>query len=116
MIIDFACKTIKIDDIIKCSLNLSKAELKILRFFSTNSQKHYTTEEIAKNLNLNLSTVQRATKKMSEKKILGKIQKNLEKGGYIFEYKIKEKEEVKKIILQIVHSWTKQVEDKICNW
>jgi predicted transcriptional regulator len=114
--IDFACKDIKIEEIIKCSLNLSRAEYKIFNFLFENYNKYYTTYELSQKLDLELSTIQKAVKKMALRGVLTKTQKNLEKGGYVFEYKLKDKTEVKNIILSVVDSWVKKVDDKINNW
>ena len=51
--IDFACKTFNIENIIKCSLGLTKSEYKILGFFIDNPENYFTSEEISKELSLN---------------------------------------------------------------
>ena len=53
---------------------------------------------------------------MYEKKVLDKSQKNLDKGGYIFEYKIKKKEEIKKLILNTINDWVEKVGTSFCEW
>jgi len=113
---DFACKKISMDEILKCGLNLTKSEINILKFFLKNKAQWVTTELIADELQINLSTAQRAVKKLSEKNILIKSQKNLEHGGYIFDYKIKDKKHIKDIVMNVISNWTNKVEKEICNW
>ena len=114
--IDFACKQFNLDDILKCGLGLTKAELKILKYFLDNSSENQTTEKIAKKLKLNLTTVQKGVKKLSDQKIINKKQKNLHGGGYVYLYKCNTKKEVREIIKKIIRSWSDKVEEKINKW
>lgn len=111
--IDFACKQFNLDDIIKCSLGLTKTELKILKLFLKPQTKNYTSENLSKNMNLNLTTIQKAVKKLSDKKIILKHQKNLQNGGYIFIYTCNSKSEIKRIIKTTIQNWSNKVEQKI---
>lgn len=114
--IDFACKKFDLREIIKCSLGLSKAEVKILEFFVKEKTEYYSSQEISKSLSLDLTTVQRGLKKLHEKGMLTRRQLNKDLGGYLFEYKLKNKKECKDIIMGIIHSWTNKVEKEICSW
>jgi len=114
--IDFACREFNLDEIIKCGFGITKAEYAMLDYFSNNHKSWLTTEDISKDLKLNLSTVQRGVKKLFEKEILGRRQNNLSGGGYAYVYKLKSKSEVRKIILNIIHSWVKRVEIEINKW
>ena len=53
--IDFACKKFDIQEVVKCSLGLSKSEFKMLKFLIEN-ENQFTTEELAEALNLDKST------------------------------------------------------------
>jgi len=66
---DFACRKISRDEILKCSLGLTKSEIKILKFFINNSNEFYPTDDLSEKLNLKLSTIQKAVKKLHEKEI-----------------------------------------------
>ncbi len=114
--IDFACRQFKLNEIIKCSLGLSKADLRVFSLIIENPEKEYTAEEIAKQLNMNLSTAQRAVKKLHEKEILIRYQKNLKPGGYVFYYKSRPKKAISKKIMQIIKKWLEAVEKKFCSW
>ena len=111
--IDFACKQFMLKDVIKCSLGLTKADFKLMEYLANNSERSFMTEELAKNLDLNLTTVQRAVKRLHEKNILKRIQKNLELGGYVYIYQIKDKTEIRDLIMSIVNGWSKRVSDEL---
>ena len=90
--IDFACKTFSLEEVIKCGLGLTRADYKLLLYFIDNKD-WLTTADISKELSLNLSTVQRGVKRLYEKEVLLRSQENLDNGGYLFLYKAKEKVE-----------------------
>lgn len=114
--IDFACKKFNLDDIIKCGLGLTKTEFQILEFFIQSRDKEFTTDKIATKLKLNLSTVQKAVKKLREQNILRKQQKNLSSGGYVYTYEINPKSKVREIIKDIIKEWSSRVEQEIDKW
>jgi len=141
--IDFACKEFKVEDVIKCALNLSRADLKVLKYFlnaepeigtdenpplfsaPTPSSAYalpYTntpwvdTETLSRTLELDLSTVQRSVKKLYEKEVLQRSQQNLESGGYVFIYKIHSKNEIKNIIMNIVQGWAEKLGKELEQW
>ncbi|MBS3084964.1 MarR family transcriptional regulator [Candidatus Pacearchaeota archaeon] len=113
--IDFACKKFDLDEVIKCILGLSKSEFHLLKFLSENDKK-FTTEELSKNLNLDKSTIQRSIKKLHEKNLVSRSQINQSVGGYVFLYRIKEKENIKKIVKETLDKWVETFKNKITNW
>jgi predicted transcriptional regulator len=114
--IDFACKKFDLKEVIRCSLALTKTEFKILEYFINNSDQQFTAQEISKKFNIGLSTSQKLINEINKKRLIKRSQKNLEKGGYIFVYSIKEKEIVKERILEIVSNWMQKFELKIEEW
>lgn len=114
--IDFACKQFKIEEVIKCGLGLTKADYKILEFFIDNLDQYFTTEELAKHLKLNLTTIQRAVKKLFEKNLIDRRQENLSGGGYMFYYKLSNKNKVRKALTNIVNSWSEKVKSELNKW
>ncbi len=114
--IDFACKKLDLNEVIMCSLNLTKREFQIVEYLIEHSNKEFTPLQIAKRFKIGLSTSQRAFKKMYEEKLLNRKQKNLEKGGYVFVYSIREKRILKQKILDIINNWVKNVEEGIKRW
>lgn len=114
--IDFACKQFSLNDVIKCGLGLTKADYNVFKFLLGNNIEWFTSDLISKKLNLNLTTVQRALKKIFEKDVLIRSQKNLDNGGYIYVYQIKNKKEIHSLIMNIIKKWTKAVEVELEKW
>jgi predicted transcriptional regulator len=93
--IDFACKQFDLEEIVKCSLGLTKSEYKLLTYLLQND-KQFTTEELAKTLKLDKSTIQRGVKSLHAKKLVTRGQINQTVGGYVFLYRIKERDYLRK--------------------
>ncbi|MFP4402634.1 MAG: helix-turn-helix domain-containing protein [Candidatus Nanoarchaeia archaeon] len=114
--VDFACTQISIDDIIKCSFGLTKTELEIFRFLVSHKHTRFSTHELSLKLNLDITTIQKAVKKLTSKGILKKDQKNLEQGGYVLLYQCIGQEHIKKIIMSNFENFSKKVEESLCDW
>ncbi len=114
--IDFACNQFNLKDIVKCELGLTKSELKIFEFFIKNYPKSFDTSTISRKTKLNLTTIQKAVKKLYTQKIILRQQKNLFNGGYNYIYVCNSKIKIKKILKEIVHNWAKHVENYIEHW
>ena len=114
--IDFACKEFKLSEIIKCALGLRKADLAVLSFFLEHTDSWHSAEDVAKKLRLNVTTVQRASKKLFEKDIIHRQQENLTGGGYVYSYKLKNKTHIRMVIMSIVERWKKKVADELEKW
>ena len=113
--IDFACKEFDLDDIVKCGLGLTKAEFKVMDFLINNGNE-LTTADIARKTSLDLTTIQKAVKKLSEKKVISRSQKNLDGGGYLFLYRSNPKSQVRGVLKEIIRNWSSKVEDRIDEW
>lgn len=83
--IDFACKTIDIRDVLRCSFELTQADLVVLEQLNKTSTKK-TSAEIEQKSGLERSTVQRSLKRLTEKKLCERRQENNSEGGYLFYY------------------------------
>ena len=86
--IDFACKQFNIDEVIKCGLGLTRSEFRMLDYLVGHFGHAYESQELAKELGLDKTTVQRALKKLHEKEVVTRKQRNLDGGGYVFFYEI----------------------------
>jgi len=113
--IDFACKKFDLDEVIKCVLGLSKSEFRLLKFLSEQDTR-FTTEELSKKLKLDKSTIQRSVKKLHERNLVTRSQINQTVGGYIFLYKIKNKENIKKIVNETLDNWVRTFEKRLSSW
>ena len=108
--LDFACKRFEIEEVVKCSLALTKSDFRLLKYFIRNSSKKFTTEDLAEDLKLDKSTIQRGVKKLHQKGLLFRSQLNQSKGGYIFLYQIKDKEAIRKKILDTGNDAIRNIE------
>ena len=113
--IDFACKTFDLEEVIKCSLGLSKSEFRLLKFFLERNRR-FTTGELSTNLGLDKSTIQRGVKKLHEKNLVTRSQINQSNGGYLFLYMIKDKDKIRKVILDTVNGWVEVFHEKLSKW
>lgn len=114
--IDFACKQIQVDEVIKCSLGLTKGEYKIFEHMLKHKAGKTSAPEIARALKLDLTTVQKSVKKLSEKKVVSRTQKNLSGGGYVYCYNIKDKQEIMSTVMKTIQDWTGKVEKDMKQW
>jgi len=114
--IDFACKKFDLKEIVKCSLGLTKSEFHLFEYLLMHSSTGFQSAELAKALKLDLTTVQKGVKNLYEKRILYRTQKNIDQGGYIYYYQIKNKEEVKKRIMGTIKNWVSKVESEMKEW
>ncbi len=113
---DFACKNFEIEEVVRCSLSLTKADFRILKYLMKNQSEKLSTEKIAQDLNLNLSTVQRCVKKMTEEGILKRTQLNLDNGGYLFYYCICERNVIRGKVKEIIKDWFDKANEEINKW
>lgn len=114
--VDFACKRFNVEEIVKCSLGLTRSELTLFLFFLRHSLESYATEQLGKETGLDLSTVQRCVKKLHERGVLSRNQFNLKSGGYKFVYQVKDKKDVRKVISDIVQKWADGAKEEIGKW
>lgn len=114
--LDFACKRFEIEEVVKCSLALTKSDFRLLKYFMKHHSRRFTTEDLAEELFLDKSTIQRGVKKLHGKELLFRSQLNQSKGGYIFLYQIKNKEAIRKKVLDIVDSWHERFRKEIFKW
>jgi predicted transcriptional regulator len=79
-------------------------------------KSEYTPEELGKKLGLDRTTVQKAVKRLAEKELVMRRQVNLAKGGYIFNYSVKNRQEIRSRVLKIVDKWHDAVINEIEKW
>ena len=115
MIISFACQDIEFADLLRCSFELNKTEYNVMMFL-LRTEKWFTATNLARTMDLDRTTVQKAIKKLSEKNIVTRHQENLKKGGYLFHYSIKNKLELKERMKKIVEEWYNKVIFEIDHW
>lgn len=114
--IDFACKQFVIDDIIKCAFGLTRSEFKVFKMLVDNPHEIFVSSVIATSLSLDVSTVQRAMKKLNEQEVIVRSQSNFSKGGYEFSYQLKDHEFIRKKIHNLLKNWLVHVDDALTRW
>ena len=113
--IDFGCKQFKLMEVMKCALGLTKAEAQLLNSLIKTTD-WLTTEKISKKSRLHLSTIQRAVKKLFVKGVLDRKQKNISDGGYFYVYRMKKKQEIKRLIMKTIREWESNLERELLKW
>ncbi|MFH1770210.1 MAG: MarR family transcriptional regulator [archaeon] len=113
--ISFACKDIKLSELIRCSFNLNKTDYTVFDFLIKND-KEFSVGDIAKKLKLERSSVQKAIKNLVARNLVQRWQINLLKGGYSFLYSIKDKKHIKDDIIAIIDSWQYKVKEEVGKW
>ncbi len=116
MMISFACKDFNLDVVVKCSLGLTKADFRTLRYLMDHSDQWFSTQELADELGLNVTTVQRAVKSLFESDLLVRHQENLANGGYTYEYQLRPKRVIRDKIMNNIALWTEQVRKSLEKW
>lgn len=101
---DITCGKVDIEDIIACSLSLKRSEYRVFKIL-LRTKENLTIAEIADKLELDRTTVQKIIKKLSEKGLIYRFQQNLDNGGYVYNYNIKDKIAVKKHIKDSLKIW-----------
>lgn len=113
--ISFACKKISMDDLVKCSFELTKTSYQLMLFL-LKKHKYLTINEIADELKLDRTTIQKSMSVLLEKNIVQKKQLNLDKGGYVYIYVIDGKDDIKKRMIDILEKWHKDAVAEIKDW
>jgi predicted transcriptional regulator len=113
--VNFVCRIITLEDILRCSFGLNKTEIAIMKFLLERKEE-LTIEEIMKKIKRDRTTIQRAVKRLFEKELIKRRQINLDKGGYVFVYAPKAKSELKEKVYKIFESFKVAVGKEIQKW
>ncbi len=113
--LSFACKIIKIEDIIRCSFDINKTQYQILMLLSR-SKRAMTISEIASKLKKDRTTVQKAVKVLFSKHLVIRRQLNLDNGGYIYYYTINDRDKLKERIIHLINEWAESAKHTVLNW
>ena len=113
--IDFACRKFQMQEVIMCSLGLNKLDFAIVTTL-LEAKEDMSINEIARKNNIDRTTAQKAIKRLFEKGLIERYQKNLERGGYLFVYRLIGKRALKDKIISIIESWHKSVMKELERW
>lgn len=114
--IDFGCKKFNVNEVIKCSLGLTKAEFEIFNYMLDSGKEECSSSSMAERQDLDLSTVQRTLKKLMDKEIVKRRQVNLSNGGYEYFYRINNRKQICDKIILIINDWSSKVEKEVKQW
>ena len=115
MSIDFACKSVDLEEVVKCSLGLTRGEYKVFER-ALKEGEWFTVSTLAKKMRLDRTTVQKTLGKLLKRGYVERRQFNRDEGGFVFAYKTNKKEEVKKGIKKTVRAWARAVEKEVEEW
>lgn len=110
--INFACKTFSVNQVLKCSFNLNQTELNILKELI---KKESNTNNLSEILKKHKSVIQRGITKLLKNKLITRRQVNLKK-GYEYCYKTISKEELKNKANNYFKQFTETVNRTINEW
>ena len=113
--VSFSCHHINFKDLVMCSFSLNKTEYNLLLFL-LNQQDSLSATQIGEVMKKDRTTIQKAIKKLFGKQLVLKHQVNLDTGGYTFVYKVKDREYIRKTILDIVNVWYANVVESVSKW
>lgn len=113
--INFACKEVPIEQIIRCGFGLSKTEYKLLKFLLS-QDKELDINQIAKKIDKDRTTTQRSLKKLVLDNLVFRRQVNISTGGFQFYYKIKSKNDIRDKAYKNFCSWRDLVEAELKKW
>ena len=113
--INFACKRMPINRILRCSFGVSKTEIDIIMMLIREG-KQLDTLAIMKKIGKDKTTIQRAMKSLSEKELVHRKQINLDKGGYVYNYHAVSKKHIKERIYESFDNFKKSIENEIERW
>ncbi|MFP4116306.1 MAG: helix-turn-helix domain-containing protein [Candidatus Aenigmatarchaeota archaeon] len=111
--IDFACKTIEVEELIRCSFQLSKTDYRLLlRLLGSKG----SVKDLAEEMNLDRTTVNKSLTKLLDRKLVERRQYNISSGGYRYVYRAKDKEEIKKRVRDLIENWGSSAKEAIDDW
>lgn len=113
--INFACKMVPIEDIIKCSFALSKTDYLVFKVLMS-AKEELNIQKIEKKVGKDRTTIQRSIKNLLAQDLIFRRQINLDTGGFMYYYSIKHKEAIKEKIYENFKNWQKKVLEEVDNW
>jgi len=114
MNVSFACKIFPLDQVLRCTFGLSRAELVALKELLKTDES--TVEELAARLKKDRTTVQRALASMTHAGLVRRRQYNLSGGGYQYAYSSLPKEEIKRRVEEHFVHFSAMIRKEIERW
>lgn len=107
--INFSCTNIPVFEVLQCSFNLNKTELRIL----SSLDGEVTTQDISDDLDVSKSLAQRSMKSLYDKDVVERRQVNRRDGGYTYVYQRKPRDELVERVQRIIADWSERAQKAI---
>ncbi len=114
MEISFACKRFSLDQVLKCSFGLTRAEYAVLKALLRRGES--SADVLAKILGKDRTTVQRALASLVKKQVVKRRQYNLSRGGYQYYYRPERHDLLKERVEEQFRSFSRMVWREIEQW
>lgn len=111
--VEFACKKFDFSEIIKCVLSIKKTSFLILNELFKNEES--SVKQLAKALDLDRTSIQKAVKELLDQDLVDKRQINSHK-GYFYVYFVKNKEDIKKTVSESLKHWFDSAMSEVNSW
>lgn len=115
IMIDFACEKFKIEDLFRCTFQLSSTEYQILQVLIEEAA-WFEVKELTCKVNKERSTIHKSVKKLVDVGLVQRRKLNRDRGGYLFVYKAIPKGKIKEKVKNIVDEWTHNAKQSIEKW
>ncbi len=115
MDIDMTCIDLSVEDLLACALGLSKREVAVLLGLLEDGG-WLAISDLSASSRRDRSVVQRALLSMIRKGIVERDQHNLDRGGYEFLYRARDKRMIKRLILGKSRAFSEMVRDRLRRW
>lgn len=112
---DFACETISAQQVLRCSLGLTKAGCALLHALRA-KQDWQTSEELAKKTKYDLATTQRNLKHLYERGAVQRRQENRKQGGYTYYYRIVSEKKLHRLVFDTIDEWLLSAKREVKDW
>lgn len=112
--VEFACKSIDLKQIVCCGLGISRAEYALLERLA--GKESFTVADAAGVLEVDRTAVQKSLQRLLERGLVLRRQLNLEKGGYVFVYRVADRKSLREQLKKTVRSWASSAEKELEKW
>jgi predicted transcriptional regulator len=109
----FACRTIEMGDIVRCSFGLTGSEYQVLLRLLSGAG---TVQDISRRLKMERTGVQKALKGLVAKGLAHREKRNLPSGGFSFVYRPSDRKKIRADMKSSVKRWSAGVCRAIDGW
>lgn len=107
--INFSCTNIPVFDVLRCSWDLTKTELNVLKGLTDEA----TTNEVKDRHDISMSLAQRTMKSLHDKDLVTRRQVNRRSGGYTYVYERRPRTELVNDVKRIIDDWSERAKQAV---